>query len=293
MSNMAREHKYLVVDDMPRWHGLSWRPGEPAIVVSVHREALSMASKLPDSIAQQVAKSLGLGKFEGSYEKCFGFDGTLTRIENGDFVEFVARLPVVYHVLDEDCRECKGTAKNEYKDECLYCMGLGKKSECRYKEAFAVSASLSFLFMPLEHLQWSVPSSRRQLMTILLSVQNSLDGGAFSGMFGIPLVKWLSGMPIDRPIPEMVEAMERAYYHMFTRRKWDHGARFEAFVNDKDGWLNVSCPGQGCGMNPKLGYMTSARGYEVHSHNVDNPVQQLTLLAGLAALHDRADKEIR
>ncbi|MEK7614471.1 MAG: hypothetical protein AAB428_02280 [Patescibacteria group bacterium] len=279
---------------MPRWHGLSWRPGEPAIVVSVHREALATASKFPpDSMARHVAKSLGLGQFEGSYEKSFGFDGALTRIENGDFVEFVARLPVVYHVLDQDCQECKGTAKNEYEDECHYCMGLGKKSECRWEEAFAVSASLSFLLMSLERLEWSVPSSRRQLMTMLLSVQSGSDGCAFSGMFGIPLVRWLSEMPIGRPIPEMTEAMKRAYYHMFTRRKWDHGARFEAYVNSRDGWLNISCPGQGCGINPKLEYMTSIRGYEIHSHNVDSPVHQLTLLAGLAALHDRADKEMK
>jgi hypothetical protein len=63
---------------------------------------------------------------------------------------------------------------------------------------------------------------------------------------------------------------------------------FQAYTQGNEGWLNVSCPGDACGLHPSNGYIDGERGYEFSCHNVDQPIQQFMLLAALAALHDLA-----
>ena len=47
-----------------------------------------------------------------------------------------------------------------------------------------------------------------------------------------------------------------------------------------------------CGLNPSHDHMDIGQGYEFSCHNTDTPAQQLTLLAGLAALHDLVRKDM-
>jgi len=118
-----------------------------------------------------------------------------------------------------------------------------------------------------------------------------MHGGSLSGLYSIPLVKWMSEK-VGRNIPEMVGAMSTAYEHMLGPGSAKYGP-FRASVDYEGGWLNVYCPGDACGLNPDSnGLEGDGRGYEFSCHNVDSPAQQLTLLAGLAALHDRVDREL-
>ena len=122
-----------------------------------------------------------------------------------------------------------------------------------------------------------------------------MHGGSLGGEYSIPFVKWLATLFGTNSIPEMVKAMKIAYNRMLGLHKFDQ-FHFLASVDYESGWLNVSCPGNACGLNPihGAGYdMKRGLGYEFDCHNVDTPMQQITLLAGLAALHDRARKEIK
>ena len=95
---------------------------------------------------------------------------------------------------------------------------------------------------------------------------------------------------------EMIEAMIKTWQKMFPTKKVDKYDRysFRASVDYENGWLNVSCPGDACGLNPANSCGgEDGRGYEFSCHNVDSPMQQLTLIAGLAALCDKAKKEIK
>ena len=60
------------------------------------------------------------------------------------------------------------------------------------------------------------------------------------------------------------------------------------WVRLKNGRLIMNCPGDACGIHPENWYEENDKGYEFNCHNVDSPMQQITLLAGLAALHDEA-----
>src|SRR3989344_6012713 len=138
--------KTIVQDTLPRWYGLSWRPEEPAIVVSVHREFLGTLSPIQAEDVQDCMESFKFGRFEGSLDKAFGFDNALERSVDGDFVDFSARLPKVFRLLDEDCEECGGSGKDEDRGgDCLRCSGEGKKSVFEWTPAYAVSASLGLL----------------------------------------------------------------------------------------------------------------------------------------------------
>lgn len=91
----------------------------------------------------------------------------------------------------------------------------------------------------------------------------------------------------------MIQAMKTAYKRMFGPDHIDEYS-FHAYVAYKGGWLNVGCPGNACGLNPtSQGVTEKGKGYEFACHNVDTPAQQITLLAGLAALHDKARKEMK
>ncbi len=57
------------------------------------------------------------------------------------------------------------------------------------------------------------------------------------------------------------------------------------------GGLCMSCPGDACGIHPSDWYdVGKESGYRFSCHNTDNYMQQLTLLSGLACLHDLARK---
>lgn len=108
--------------------------------------------------------------------------------------------------------------------------------------------------------------------------------------FSVALCDWFRKLGTG-PIPEMVEAMKIAYNHTQRIRGSSSVFYFRASIDYSNGWLNISCPGNACGLNPWHNAVHNTGGYEFADHNVDTPFQQLTLLAGLAALHDRARKE--
>jgi len=137
-----------------------------------------------------------------------------------------------------------------------------------------------------------------QLLTVETITHNDMHGGSLGGMYSVPLTSWLASKVTDLPerhvyvIPEMEKAMKTAYYHMLSRGPLDDHS-FSAHIAYRGGWLNVSCPGNACGLHPSHSRSPDeGRGYEFSCHNVDSPAQQFTLLAGLAALHNRVRKEL-
>jgi hypothetical protein len=118
-----------------------------------------------------------------------------------------------------------------------------------------------------------------------------MHGGSMHGAYSVDFVRWLSSFK-EHHIPEMEKAMMLAYERMMTLR---HESRcsFLAFINDTKGWLNISIPGDACGLHPSSGmHCHEKEGYEFSSNNADTSVQQLTLLCGLAALHDLARHQL-
>lgn len=78
--------------------------------------------------------------------------------------------------------------------------------------------------------------------------------------------------------------MKIAYKQLF--RSIDGSGYYDARLTER-GRFSVSCPGDACGLySDEYSSHDGRMGHRFTCHNVDNPGQQLTLLAGLAALSD-------
>lgn len=291
------DFKYLIRDILPCWYELSWKdsPVKPAIIVRVHKDFAEKFQEIPPSAPMPSAlkKNFEFKSFCGSLRENFGFEEAFKKLpEEDEFVSFSVDLPKIRKEETVECRTCNGSGKDQLDDEiCFSCKGKGRKGIIDWHDAFAVSASFTIFSAVTFYSEIETSARVPQLLTFQTCTIADLHGGSLSGIYGIPLVKWLSSFKGN--IPEMIEAMMRAYDYMLELHDFDK-YRFQSSVDYDDGRLNVSCPGNACGLNPSSSSdLRDGQGYKFSCRNTDSPLQQLTLLAGLAALHDRARKEIK
>lgn len=183
--------KHIVTENLPRWYGISWRPKNHTLIVSVNKAVLTSLKPIPNDspIAEHFKTMFSFSEFEESVEKNFGFDKSLVRSEKNGLIEFEARLPKVMHILDKNCRGCNGSGKDKMMgNKCLYCFGRKKEREFRWKPAYAMSASLNILLGLLEYSEVTSTSTQQQLITLVLHTRSGQHGGSLGGNYGIPLV---------------------------------------------------------------------------------------------------------
>ncbi|MBI4708775.1 MAG: hypothetical protein HY764_01060 [Candidatus Portnoybacteria bacterium] len=290
--------KIFTHDGSPCWYELGWSGGNnPAIILSIRREFVGADAHILSAapVVADYKKEFGFANFESSFDKDFGSDNAFVRIgeENG-FIKFSVPLPKVKKETGEKCPRCKGIGKDKVIGaECFRCFGSGREHKYDWALANKVSASCG-VFFSFAGLEREISSSLPQLLIVEAYV--TLDRGApLGGEYSPDLVRWLRTLEPRTQIQEMVQAMKIAYDYMIGASDFDR-RDIEAYVADTKGRLNVSCPGNACGLNPVYGAESDMKrgfGYRFSCHNVDNPAQQLTLLAGLAALHDKARKEMK
>jgi len=272
--------RYLLMDEVRRRYSLKWHQSGLSIIVAIPAAVLAGA-KIPEGIFEAMREDFGFKVATPSLRDNFGFEKSLMRFDRGEKVEFIAALPKLGFYLDRPCKECGGEKEREGM-ACLYCNGKGLEYVVKHDDVNALSASLAILFLSLNAMKGEIPGSLdRQFMEITLTARRGCFG--ICGIFGSLVVRWLRAR--QGHVFEMETAMRRAYDHMFEGNR-SFGGQCEAKITDRNGWLNVTIPGQGCGLVPNMTGFGRHPGYEFSDHNVDNAGQQLALLAGLAALHD-------
>ncbi len=279
-------------DKSRRIYGLAFDQESCAIIVSVNQ---GVAMSLPDFANEELVgryrSELGLKHFEPSFKRDFGFDGALTRHQVAGAVEFRGAIHSAVSVSDKTCQFCKGTGKDRrsFDGTCFHCSGRRLEWSYDYKKAFALGVSLSILLETLRFLETEeVLARHNQLLFVQIT---ALHGGcSIGGEYSAELVDWLEKRH-RQTIEPMVVAMRRVYQAIFERISSID--RFSASVDGAGGWLNVSCPGDACGIHPShTGRASHSCGYEFYDHNVDQPGQLLTLLAGVCALHGTAAADL-
>ncbi|MEK7501565.1 MAG: hypothetical protein AAB629_01425 [Patescibacteria group bacterium] len=290
--------KMLTHEQIPCWYELSWRDKPQTLIIRIHKVFLETLKTVPTDAptVASLRKEFQFESFSGGFEKDFGFEGMIERHRNnseGEFADFHIMIPRVRIATGKRCGDCNGTGEDKHitGSQCLYCDGTGKEHDYKWHEVYAISASLTVLFMILDYPEIETPSLLPQLLTVHTITANGQHGGELGGMYGIELCDWLGRFKPNTEMDEMTKAMKLAYGRMLSRRHF-LADRFEATIASENGWLNVSCPGDACGLHPADQHWRAGSGYEFSSHNVDSPAQQLTLLCGLAALHDKARGEI-
>ena len=305
---MAYCEEYFFIDseNMPCLYELSWDRKTPAIIIKMHRffvESCSVSPRAPN--VSYFLREFGFSAFDCFKanlfgEQLFGFDGAFQKIgEEKDFIIFEARIPQVKKQLNEACHECNGSKqdRNLEREKCLYCNGTGRENIMDWKPVNAISATFT-VFLSLASLRCykkdRTSCALPQLLTVETITEKKMHGGSLGGVYSIPLVGFLSSFDEDTEIVEMTKAMIKAWDKMFGKTDKYQRHSFWAKVAYKNGWLNVSCSGDACGLHPVDNWgSTPGEGYKFSCHNVDSPMQQIALLAGLAALCDKARKEIK
>lgn len=282
--------------DMSCWYELSWAEKETAILLRVHKDFIKIMefniareTDLPlFGIIADLKKALGFEKFTISFNENFGFDDAFLRIgEKDGFVEFLIKIPEVQKYTEEICHYCKGSGEDKnFNRECSWCHGNGKHLIFDWKSADAISASFTVFSMLARFSDIKTSSNLPQLFVVQTITKKKMGGGAVFGIYSPILCNWLVSIG-ETEIPEAVVAMQEAYKKMFGI----HGFYEDEFrAHNDSGWLIIDCPGDRSGIHPSN--TCRGEGCDVSCHNVDNSVQQITLIAGLAALHDKARKEI-
>jgi len=292
--------KNIIYDVLPCWYEISWREIlPPSIVLRIHKDFIGeIKGRKIDfgnaPIIMGLKIEFGFENFVGDFDKDFGFDGAFVRKgEAGKFVEFMIPVPKVKKEGGQ-CNSCNGSGENKelLHGECLMCSGSGKKYTYDWKTAYAISASLNVFFTLASFPKKETKAGFSQLMTIDVATRKGMHGGSLSGSCSIPFAKWAGKFYCGERnfAPEILEAMKSSYHHMFGLSDFDIYS-FQAYMSN--GFLYTSCSGDACGLHATSQRLQEDNGYEFSCHNVDTPMQQITLLAGLAALHDKARKEMK
>lgn len=287
--------KIITRENIPCWYELSWRPKTPAIILRIHRDFLKeiKINFQNASIVKALMDSFGFTEFSGDFEQDIGFNKVFKRgKEKSGFIAFAAKIPKIKKLTDRKCRQCGGSGKDDLRDmECPFCDGKGREYIMDWRQAETISASFTVLTMVLNYCEKHTSVPFPQLMTVETITRRDMHGGSLGGDISIPLRQWLISVSHRGGTPEVTAAMKIAYGRMFGLRYYND-FHFRVDVRECGGFT-ADCPGDACGIHPHGWYMRDGEGYQFSCHNVDTVGQQITLLAGLAALHDKARKEIK
>ncbi len=291
----------VINEYVPCWYELSWRMRKPAIILRVHRDFATGAEELLKETSNDkcvvgvLKEKFGLKNFIGSFHDNFGFDDAFVLAKGkDDFIEFVGKIPKIERLSEERCHDCDGSGRGvfapiDWRGKCFICHGTGKKVFYHWPSVDAISASFCVFTAVAAQLSDIETSAKvPQLMTISAMIEKGPNGGFLGGEYSALLVRWLSSLP-EESILEVIQAMRVTHNRMFGFQELDQSS-FRAPVNKK-GRLIIISPGQCCDMGSHYKKEYSAKRILVHdfdSHNVDSSAQQITLLAGLAALNDKA-----
>lgn len=153
---------------------------------------------------------------------------------------------------------------------------------------YRASANLEVLFGALNtHTQRRDSAAPPQLLTVNLDTQR---GSAGISVWLSPHVSlWVSRHPNDKEHGGVIHAMQAAYRTMWpTQTTIMADYQFGAHLRQPK-WLNLTCPGDRVCLDPQSYHEDKrdwSKGYYLGTHNVYAPLQQLTLLAGIAKIHE-------
>ena len=319
-------------ENIPCWYELSFDEKTLAIIVRLHKDFVEFCLSIKEgSFVESFMKEFKFSSFNGNLTKGnFGFEESFKRMgEENNFVVFSVPIPALEKIRMKTCGYCQGHKKDMlFGEDCTKCNATGQESrmkicascdngrsfsgeDCRWCEGrgqavdsymdwnrlFAISATVTLFFEFASFGQYTdkiITSKFPQLILVNTTTAKGMHGGSLDGAYSIPLVNWLTSLTINKQIEEVVSAMVQTCKKIKGRFDDFDEINTWARVSNSYGCLHINCPGDRSGLYPSLlGNIAYGRGYQFSCHNVDSPDQQLTLLAGLGALCDKARKEIK
>jgi hypothetical protein len=279
---------------VPCIYELLYIKGDPPVLqMKIHNDFLEANKGLSpvQEVLEDMRKEHNLGEFMPFGNEYFGFEKSLKKGKTeGDFTEFNIEIPILRKPTSEICKHCNGTGENkDLEMVCSWCEGGTFGIFYDWRSLSAVSASLHILTSMTEIFEKKTSAKSCQLLSLQVYCGKGTGGFPMSGSYGIDFCNWLASFPGHYRFNQATDAMREVYGYIFNSKMeyWD----FHAYV-DENAWIIIDCPGDACGLHPSDGYWKPGRGREFSCHNLDSPMQQLTLLTGLAVLSGEARKKI-
>ena len=186
------------------------------------------------------------------------------------------------------CEYCSGTGDRleEYAcngDKCFNCEASGNKHVNDWRAAYTVTSSPNLLFNVLDCCEDETSATEEQLVTLVMMADYGQHGSSLGGDFGIALMKYIRSVPFELKniISNATEAMRTAHGQIWTLSEYD---KYSIRTEIDGGAVGMTVPGDACGINTGFDSDDPENGCEFSCHNVDSPLQSLTLLAGIASM---------
>lgn len=277
------------------------------LIVRIHE---TLADPLQDRIKQSVLiphlqKKLPDIPFEPLITSGFGFAACSEYMPvRAGFVSLAFQIPKVAYT-DMPCLDCKGTGHASFPNEempCYFCKGKKKEIEYGKEKRFAICQTLYLLFRHLEYALTPLRNTYGQhavLVTLAdghghMGVGGGISRSLFNAgaiLFGI----WRSTCPLEYQdswgvrFAEAEACMARLWQRMNLTVNETVSRSENCALLHVDGHFYIQCPGEnGCSLSTMRSgpsYYFEA-GVSMGEHNVDNTIQQLTLLAGFAKVYE-------
>ncbi len=250
---------------LPCYYKLGWDSDLPGFVFGIRNELIPRMYELltPNTPIIGILKQdqgLDLAEFVPPTEDEWGFGPSIKRIgQDEDFTNFQAQIP----------------------------SGLPGISSFR-RRSIDLSVSLNLLTSFLNYEQELLPPilAESQLISFTMKTEGVfMHGFALWVHLSKALVDWLRSFEHGCNLTDVEKAMiqvRRVLRPDDTRSDVEIRYNFSAEFT-KPCWINLSVPGNACGLDP-CEYEDERKGYKLSPHNTDSPVQQLSLLAGVAKL---------
>lgn len=287
---MQREFKCLTHQTLPCWSKLLWTPDPSAISILVHEDIIPVIDAITDQ-NPRTGYYLKYGPFINEPER-WGINGSLIRApktEDG-FFELRAVLPQVKKFKEEICRACDGKGEDELEFKCFRCYGTGHEAYFDWIPAYAISASLTILTDFINHFPPEQNTSSKQVQLTAPTVHILDRAFPLGGNCGIEFTDWLATHK-NSELENPTTAVKTAWRIMMNESDVTDDWHLQAMTHE-DGRLRISCPGDACELFCDPMMSMRGHGYTLTDHNMDSPIQQLTLLAGLAATETQARLEL-
>lgn len=284
--------------DISAWYELGITDDHKALIIRIEKTALVEVQKLLTMKAplvriyeERLNKTPLFGElFIPPREKVWGFGEVLEQFpqERDDWISYHCDLPVI---LSAEQVKWQGNDSGFY-------------GERNWERAEQVTVTLKVLFEALwlfeeQAAEKEIIKNQVQLLIIEgMRVESGLHGSSFSVKLSKRFCNWLKKQIGDKEykafehlhLPEAERAMTEAHFQIWQKPLDRYDLRRHEVVCHPPKSIHLSCPGNACGLDPEYS-RTEDWGYMLQPHNVDSRIQQLTLLAGIAKLHDLVRQE--
>ncbi len=267
---MERDHPLIYdlgVDSGSFW--ISVCPEVADAIESFFIKALSLSEN--ERFKRRVidlGQELELGEFVAPFRICWGFDEVIQTIERHEgtskFILWSFAFPAYPTSFDD------------------------KETQAFYRRMMCISASLQLLFRALNSVTPPKNEEKKQLVMVDgLMTQAKQNGGALTIVLSkVFCEKYVQRYSRSQGMKTGVGAMMMLAHKRMTRGIAVYGSSdFRISMEEGSKFIMLSCPGNACGLTPHdRADENDDEGYELVSHNVDSPIQQLILLCGIGQI---------